>query len=177
MLSIFIYEIIDISLKFFRIKFQWSKDKQNRIRPSAGGRTRRKSHKPNNKLRPERSQQRYNNQENDSVSNDNAVATPSYSDVPVQVRSEQKRISRHDEAIFAESQAMQQQRRPSHRPHEQRRCSRKSEVSLICMVHTMCITFRSSKYLLMDIKSFLVILFCQFIECIEKTFNRNDGFH
>ena len=77
-------------LKLFRIKFQWSKDKQNRIRPSAGGRTRRKSHKPNNKLRPERAQQRYNNQENDSVSNDNAVASPSYSDVPVQIRSDQK---------------------------------------------------------------------------------------
>ena len=115
-------------IAYFRIKFQWSKDKQNRIRPSGGGKTRRKSHKPNTKLRPERTQHRYNNQENDSVSVDNAVPSPSISDAPVQLQSEQKRKSRHDEAIFIESQPMQQ-RRPSYRQHEQRRCSRKSEVT------------------------------------------------
>ena len=98
------------------------------MRPSAGGRSRRKSHKPNNKLRPERTQHRFNNQENDSISADNVIASPSYSDAPIQLQSEQKRISRHDEALFIESQAIQQQRRPSHRPHDQRRCSRKSEV-------------------------------------------------
>merc|ERR1712150_5416 len=113
-----------------RIKFQWSKEKQNRVRPSAGGRSRRKSHKPNNKLRPERTQHRFNNQENDSISADNVIASPSYSDAPIQLQSEQKRISRHDEALFIESQAIQQQRRPSHRSHDQRRCSRKSEKKL-----------------------------------------------
>ena len=117
------------SIAYFRIKFQWSKEKQNRIRPSGGGKNRRKSHKPNTKLRPERTQHRYNNQENDSVSVDNAVPSPSISDAPVQLQSEQKRKSRHDEAIFIESQPMQQQRRPSYRQHEQRRCSRKSEVT------------------------------------------------
>ena len=85
-------------MKISRIKFQWSKEKQNRVRPSAGGRSRRKSHKPNSKLRPERAQHRYNNQENDSISADNAIPSPSYSDAPIQLQSDQKRISRHDEA-------------------------------------------------------------------------------
>ena len=107
-----------------RIKFQWSKDKQNRVRPSAN-RSRRKSHKPNNKLRPERTQPRYN-QDNESASADNVVPSPSCSDVPT--KHEQKRISRHGETLFVDPQTILQQRRPSHKSHEQRRCSRKSEV-------------------------------------------------
>ena len=111
----------------YRIKFQWSKDKQNRVRPSAS-RSRRKSHKPNNKLRPERTQPRYS-QDNESASADNVVPSASCSDVPTQ--HEQKRISRHGETLFIDPQTILQPRRPSHKSHEQRRCSRKSEVSLL----------------------------------------------
>ena len=58
-------------------------------------------------------------------------------DAPVQLQSEQQRKSRHDDAIFIESQPMQQQRRPSYRQHEQRRCSRKSGVTyLFCQYLT-----------------------------------------
>ena len=105
------------------IKFQWSKDKQNRIKPSGAGKARRKSHKPNKTLRPmERGQHRYNH-ENESVSADNP--NPSLSDVPV--HQVQKRISRQDETIFVAPSNIQH-RRPSHKSHQQRRSSRKSEV-------------------------------------------------
>ena len=118
------FDIITI-IVISRIKFQWSKEKQNRVRPS-GSRSRRKSHKPSNKPRPERTQPQYNH-DIESASADNVVAYPSYSDAPIQ--HEERRISRHAETIFVEPHTIQQQRRPSHRPHEQRRCSRKSEVS------------------------------------------------
>ena len=70
----------------------------------------------------ERGQHRYNN-ENESVSADNP--NPSLSDVPV--HQVQKRISRQDETIFVAPSNIQH-RRPSHKSHQQRRSSRKSEV-------------------------------------------------
>ena len=124
-----LYVFILITAKLFtRIKFQWSKEKPNRVRPSAV-RGRRKSNKPNNKLRPERSQNQYN-QENESISADNGVVSPSCSDVPIQHG--QKRISRHAETLFVEPQSIQQ-RRPSHKSHQQRRSSRKSEVTTLLL--------------------------------------------
>ena len=107
------------------IKFQWSKDKQNRIKPTGGGKSRRKSHKPHKTLRPmERTQHGYSH-ENESVSADNP--DPSLSDVPV--HQIQKRVSRHDEAVLIAPTNIQQ-RRPSHKSHQQRRSSRKSEVRI-----------------------------------------------
>ena len=70
----------------------------------------------------ERGQHRYNH-ENESVSADNP--NPSLSDVPV--HQVQKRISRQDETIFVAPSNIQH-RRPSHKSHQQRRSSRKSEV-------------------------------------------------
>ena len=100
----------------FRIKFQWSKEKQNRVKPIAG-RTRRKSHKPNNRLRAENIHHRYNH-ENESISADNVITSPSCSNIP-----------KSQDTLNASKQDQLQGRRESQKSHQQRRCSRKSEVN------------------------------------------------
>ena len=68
--------------------------------------------------------------ENESVSADNP--NPSLSDAPV--HQIQKRVSRHDETVFIAPTNIQQ-RRPSHKSHQQRRSSRKSEVRICKQPH------------------------------------------